>query len=99
MEENQFYVYIITNQGRTVLYTGVTNDLQRRVVDHRIGKGGIFTNRYKLYKLVYFEAYDDVNMSIYREKQIKALSRLKKIDLIKSINPNWDDLYRKYFDK
>jgi putative endonuclease len=99
MKENQYFVYIMTNQNHTVLYTGVTNDLQRRVCEHKRGKGGAFSNRYKLYKLVYYEAGVDVSMAISREKQIKGGSRKKKNELIYSINPDWEDLYDKYFGK
>jgi putative endonuclease len=89
----------MTNQDNTVLYTGVTNDLQRRVVEHRTGKGGGFSKKYKLHKLVYYEEGDSVLAAISREKMIKGGSRQKKIDLINSINPQWEDLFVKYFDK
>ena len=97
MKENQYFVYIMTNLGHTVLYTGVTNDLQRRVMEHRSGKGGIFSKKYKLYHLVYYESGSDITSAISREKQIKAGSRQKKIDLIISMNPMWEDLFDKYF--
>jgi putative endonuclease len=97
MNQKQYYIYIMTNQDHTVLYTGVTNDLQRRVVEHRTGKGGIFSKRYKLFKLVYYEAGDDIRAAITREKQIKNGSRQKKIELVTSINPDWEDLYEKFF--
>jgi putative endonuclease len=87
----------MTNKHHTVLYTGVTNDLQRRVLEHREGKGGVFTKKYNVHKLVYFENGEDVNAAIFREKQIKAGSRQKKIDLINSINPEWKDLFETYF--
>ena len=99
MKEFQYFVYIMTNQDHTVLYTGVTNDLQRRVIEHRSGKGGAFSKRYKMYKLVFYESGGDIKIAIFREKQIKAGSRQKKIDLINSINPDWEDLYYKYFGK
>jgi putative endonuclease len=79
-----------------VLYTGVTNNLMRRVMEHKEGKG-IFTKRYNVTKLVYFECGDDVNMAIYREKQIKAGSRQKKLDLINEMNPEWKDLFEDFF--
>jgi putative endonuclease len=97
MNEKQYYVYIMTTKSNTALYTGVTNDLQRRVLEHRSGKGGLFTKKYKIYKLVYYEIGDDIRSAIVREKQIKAGSRMKKFALINSINPNWDDLFDKYF--
>ncbi len=99
MKENQYFVYIMCNQEHTVLYTVVTNDLQRRVLEHRSGKGGAFTSKYKISKLVFYEAGADISMAIAREKQIKGGSRKKKIDLINSINPDWEDLFEKYFGK
>jgi putative endonuclease len=89
----QFYVYVLTNAHRTVLYTGVTNDLLRRVWRHRAGVGGKFTAKYACRKLVYYEAYPDPYNPIKREKQIKAGSRHRKIALIESMNPVWIDLY------
>ncbi len=99
MKATQYFVYIMTNQDHTVLYTGVTNNLQRRVIEHRSGKGGGFSKKYKLYSLVYYETGNDISIAISREKQIKAGSRQKKIELINSINPNWEDLYEEYFIK
>jgi putative endonuclease len=81
-----------------VLYTGVTNDLQRRIIEHKSGKGGGFSSKYRLDTLVYFESGSDVNNAIAREKQIKGGSRQKKIELINSMNPNWDDLFEKFFE-
>lgn len=97
MSERQYCVYIMTNAHNTVLYTGVTNNLQRRVLEHQSGEGSKFTKKYNVNKLVYFECGDDVNAAILREKQIKAGSRKKKMDLINSINPEWKDLYQKHF--
>jgi putative endonuclease len=68
MKEKQYFVYIMDNQENTVLYTGVSNNLQRRILEHRSGEGGDFTERYKLHKLVYYEAGNDVNQAISREK-------------------------------
>ena len=99
MSEKQYYVYIITNAHNTVLYTGVTNELQRRVIEHKSGKGSEFTKKYNLTRLIYFESGDDINVAIAREKQIKAGSRKKKIELIESINPEWKDLFKEYFGK
>ena len=92
MSDRQYCVYIISNAHNTVLYTGVTNNLQRRVMEHKAGKGGAFTKQYNVHKLVYFECGDDVNAAIFREKQIKAGSRQKKLDLINRLNPDWKDL-------
>ena len=88
----EFYVYITTNPDRTVLYTGVTNDLEKRVNEHKSGSGSQFTAKYKICRLVYFEEYQSINDAIAREKQIKDGSRKKKITLIESKNPNWLDL-------
>jgi putative endonuclease len=86
-------VYILTNKHNTVLYTGITNDLKRRVYEHKekLVKG--FTKRYNITKLVYYEVFDDPENVILREKQIKAGSRQKKIDLINSINGKWLSFY------
>ena len=97
MDEKQFFVYIITNRYHTVFYTGVTNDLQRRIIEHKSGKGSVFSSRYRLDKLVYYEAGADVANAIAREKQVKGGSRQKKIDLIETINPDWEDLFEKFF--
>ena len=88
-----YCVYIMTNRHNTVLYTGVTNDLKRRAYEHRDGRGGAFTSRYNVIKLVYYEQTSDVLSAIEREKQIKAGSRRKKIELVESMNPEWLDLY------
>jgi putative endonuclease len=97
MDKEQYCVYILTNNYNTVLYTGVTNNLQRRVMEHRSGKGSKFTSNYNIIKLVFFEMTDDINAAIFREKQIKAGSRKKKNDLIESMNPEWKDLFDEYF--
>lgn len=97
MNDNEYYIYIMTNRNNTVLYTGVTNNLKRRVYEHKTGKGGLFTQKYNVNKLVFFEVSDDVNSALSREKQLKAGSRQKKIDLINSKNPEWNDLYDDLF--
>ena len=99
MEEKQFYVYILTNKNNTVLYTGVTSDLECRVWEHKhkIYKG--FTARYNVDKLVYYEIHYDSYEAIAREKQIKAGSRKKKIDLINAQNPEWKDLADSWFEE
>jgi putative endonuclease len=89
----QFYVYIMTNTRRTVLYTGMTNDLVRRVWQHRNGEGGKFTTKYHCFELVLYEIFEDPCNAIAREKQIKAGSRESKVKLIESANPEWRDLY------
>jgi len=89
----QYYVYIMTNKINTVLYTGFTNDLARRVLEHRNKLVAGFTAKYNIQKLVYFEVCEDVESAILRERQIKAGSRRKKADLINSMNGEWRDLY------
>ena len=88
-----FYVYLTTNNSNVVIYTGVTNNLKIRVFQHKnkIIKG--FTEKYNATKLVYYEAFDNAYDAISREKQIKAGSRKKKIDLINKTNSQWKDLY------
>ena len=85
------YVYIMSNKSMT-LYTGVTNDLRRRSSDHKNGIGSEFTAGYHFDRCVYFETHESILGAIGREKQIKGLTRAKKIALIKSINPQWRDL-------
>ncbi len=83
----------MTNKKNTVLYTGVTNNLRRRVVEHKTKMIKGFTNRYNIDKLVYYEVTENIESAILREKQIKGGSRFKKIRLINDMNPTWDDLY------
>lgn len=89
----QYYVYIITNKRNSVLYTGVTNDLKKRVYEHKTKLIDGFTKKYNVSELVYYEVFSDIYNAITREKQIKGGSRKSKIDLINSINSNWLDLY------
>ena len=89
----QYYVYIMTNKHNTVLYTGVTSNLKRRVYEHKEKRVGVLSSKYTLNKLVYYEGTEDVRAAIAREKQIKGGSRKKKIDLVNSLNPGWLDLY------
>jgi putative endonuclease len=91
--EHRYFVYIMTNQHHTVLYTGVTNDLVRRVIQHREKMIPGFTTRYNVDKLVFYEATSDVRSAIAREKQIKGGSRRRKIALIEGMNPRWRELY------
>ncbi|MFI5210447.1 MAG: GIY-YIG nuclease family protein [Gemmatimonadales bacterium] len=88
-----YFVYILANQSRDVIYTGVTRDLVRRVAQHRGGSGGHFTRRYWVRQLVWYEIHGSPASAITREKQIKAGSRLKKVALIEARNPNWRDLW------
>jgi putative endonuclease len=91
-ENEKYYVYLLTNWNNKVIYVGITNDLARRVYEHKnkIIKG--FTEKYNVKKLVYFEETQDVNTAIEREKEIKKWRREKKNRLVNSMNPNWDDL-------
>jgi len=86
-----FYVYILSNEHRT-LYTGVTNDLNRRIYEHKHKLVEGFTEKYNVTDLVYFEQHDSIKWAIHREKQIKGWLRQKKIELIESINDDWEDL-------
>jgi putative endonuclease len=89
----QYYVYIMTNVRNAVLYVGVTNDLVRRTYEHKEKLVDGFTKKYNIVKLVYYEVFDDIENAILREKQIKAGSRQKKVQLVKSMNKEWRDLY------
>jgi putative endonuclease len=93
MSNNYYYVYILTNNNNRVLYTGVTNDLKRRVYEHKEGLVKGFTKKYNVSKLIYYEVSEDIYSAISREKQIKAGSRRKKIELINGMNEKWRDLY------
>ena len=84
---------MMTNPSNTVIYTGVTNDLKRRVWEHKNKKGSGFTSRYNITKLVYYEGFPRITDAIAAEKKIKAGSRAKKIKLIEDMNPSWKDLY------
>jgi putative endonuclease len=93
----QFYVYIMTNKSKT-LYVGVTNNLQRRVYEHKNKMIRGFTSKYNITKVVFFEVFNDIESAIRREKQIKGWLRKKKIDLIESMNPEWNDLSEEWID-
>ena len=89
-----YYVYILTNKNKNVLYTGVTSDLVRRVYEHKThAEPNSFTAKYNINQLVYFEEATDVKAAIEREKRIKSWSRNRKIGLIFEMNPHWVDLY------
>jgi putative endonuclease len=92
MLERDFYVYIAVNRHNNVMYVGVTNDLIRRMYEHRSGLISGFTKRYNIHKLVYFEYTNDSISAISREKEIKKWRREKKNRLVESMNPGWDDL-------
>jgi putative endonuclease len=88
----QYYVYILTNKNNKVLYIGVTNDLERRIYEHKNKLVEGFTKKYNLNKLIYYEMTEDISSAIEREKQLKNWHRDWKINLIKSFNPMWKDL-------
>ena len=92
----QYYIYIMASRGRT-LYVGMTNDLERRVYEHKQGNKGGFTDRYRITKLVYHETTSDVRAAIEREKQLKAWRRSKKVALVDSVNPEWKDLALRWY--
>ena len=89
----QYWVYMMTNRNKTVIYTGVTNDLKRRVQEHKDKKGSSFTKNYNITTLVYYESFNRIYDAIAAEKKIKSGSRAKKIALIERTNPGWKDLY------
>ncbi|MDA3814857.1 MAG: GIY-YIG nuclease family protein [Patescibacteria group bacterium] len=93
MKFKQSFIYIITNRDNTVLYTGVTSDLKKRIYEHKQKAVEGFTEKYNINKLVYYETFNNIKQAIEREKQIKAGSRQKKINLIESINKDYHDLY------
>ena len=94
----EYYVYIMSNKSVT-LYTGITNDLEQRVYQHKNKLIEGFTKRYNITQLVYFSSSDDVTTAIAREKQIKGMLRSKKIELIKTMNPQLKDLSEGWFTK
>ena len=93
--EKQAYIYILSNRYNRVLYVGITSNLIKRVWEHKNKVVDGFTKRYNLNKLVYYEIYDDIDTAINREKQIKSWPRRKKLTLINTMNPFWNDLYEK----
>jgi len=101
MREYNFYVYITTNPGKEVLYTGVTNDLSQRIIEHYLNRGNpkTFSGRYYCYLLIHWEHFKYINSAIAREKEIKGWSRKKKNDLIIRDNPNWNFLNSSIMDQ
>ena len=94
--EYTYYVYMLTNSNNKVLYIGVTNNIQRRIYEHKNKLVDGFTKKYNVYKLVYVETTSDVNAALAREKQLKKWSRAKKNALIATQNPNWDEITLMY---
>jgi putative endonuclease len=90
MKEHEYFVYIVCSRSGT-LYIGVTNSIYRRALQHKRGEGGGFAAKYRCYRLVYYEGFDDIHKAIGREKQLKGWSRAKKMALIESKNPRWED--------
>ena len=88
-----YYVYILANKRNGTLYIGVTNNLQRRVFEHKQNQIKGFTNKYKVHRLVYYESTSDIKAALQREKQLKKWERSWKIELIEKDNPSWQDLY------
>jgi putative endonuclease len=93
--DKHYYVYILTNPSRT-LYTGITNNLRRRVEEHKQKLVPGFTARYNIHRLVYFEVFEDVRNAIERKKRIKSWTRAKLVALVETKNPKWDDLTREW---
>lgn len=92
----QFYVYILTNQNNNVIYVGMTNDLHRRIFEHKNELIEGFSKKYHVNKLVYYEEYSSPLYAVAREKQLKRWRREKKNELIQSRNPTWDDLFASF---
>jgi len=90
--DRKYYIYILTNKSKKSLYTGVTNNLSRRMREHKKFRGSKFCARYKINRLIYFEEYTFIMDAINREKQIKRWNRSKKENLISSVNPDWKEL-------
>lgn len=93
IEEKSYFIYILASRPRGAIYIGVTNDLENRVQEHRVGKGSKHVAKYGIYKLVHFEEFQEIDMAISREKRLKRWRRQWKDELIESHNPNWNDLY------
>ncbi|SFM86914.1 putative endonuclease [Algoriella xinjiangensis] len=89
---NLYYVYILTNKYRTVFYIGVTNNLSKRIIEHKENNGSIFTKKYNVHSLIYFEEFSSIHEAIAREKQLKNWKREWKINLIKQFNPTLKDI-------
>ena len=98
LSDQRYYVYIMASRSRT-LYAGITNDLKRRVREHKQDLKDGFTKKYRIYRLVYFELFYDVRAAIRREKQIKGWRRKKKVALIVATNPTWEDLAAEWWPK
>ena len=91
--EHDYFVYILASKPRGTLYIGVTNDMHRRMIEHREGTAGSFTKRYNVTQLMWFEQHSDIHAAIQREKSLKLWPRAWKVNLIERDNPHWQDLY------
>lgn len=98
MRDHNYFIYIITNKNKTVLYLGVTNDLQRRIYEHEHGLIPGFSKKYNCHFLVYYEHFQDINEAIAREKEIKKWGREKKEKLINRFNPDWRFLNNEIYE-
>ncbi len=94
-----YYIYILNNKNRTTFYIGVTNDIKRRTLEHKAGRGSVFSHNYNLFHLLYYEKYDDIRIAIQREKQLKNGHREWKLNLIKNVNPEMEDVAEGWFTK
>jgi putative endonuclease len=92
MREHRYWVYIMTSSSLSTMYIGVTNDLGRRVAEHRAGLGSEFAKNYRVTRLVYAEEYEQIDEAIAREKQLKGWKRIRKNELVRTANPEWKDL-------
>jgi putative endonuclease len=91
----RYFVYILASKKNGTLYIGVTNDLARRIYQHKEGSGSIFTRKYQVHRFVYVEEFSDVTQAIQRETNLKRWPRRWKIELIEKLNPDWVDLYER----
>lgn len=96
MQKKYYFVYLLTNKNHSVIYTGMTNNLLRRMVEHRSKLVPGFTKKYNVNKLVHYEIFETADSAITREKQIKAGSRAKKLELINTTNPEWRELFEDF---
>jgi putative endonuclease len=92
MSDHRYFVYIMTSSSLSTMYIGVTNDLGRRVFEHRNDKGSVFAKKYRVNRLVYVEEYENPTEAIAREKQLKGWKRIRKNELVRAANPDWKDL-------
>jgi len=92
MSDRRYFVYIMTSSSPSAMYIGVTNDVGRRVFEHRSGEGSEFVKKYRVTRLVYVEEYENPTDAIAREKQLKGWKRIRKNELVRAANPKWEDL-------